>query len=572
MKGLRKSLLVALFVAATAVVVFRFLVLGPLVRRRIETSATAMVGAKVEIDRAFVSLFPLGLRLLRVRVASPDDPATNAVEAGRVSFDLDGWKLLGKKVHIREMSLERVRLNTPRGARAAQGRAQRDEADGRGVSLPSFTAPGAEEILGREELESVRLAEELKKDLDARIERWREEIEGLADKRKLAQYRARARRSFEAGGETRGRDEAAALLKEIKQEVLRLRKARTGFRNELRVLRYRLREAERAPLEDIGRITGKYALSAAGASNMSRLLFSRAISSGLDAVLGWRERLVPAAARARNGAHRAERRRGADLGEGTEPDFLISRARVSLVMPVGEIAGEVSNIASDQSRLGKPLKFSFEAGGLEGLSSLRLEGEINRTRPGMPRDRVALRVRGYALRGVPLSLDPAFPITLEEGAADIDLRAGINGTKLTARLTARLAPVSISAGGAEDHGPVGNVLAQALSGVRALKVKATVKGTTDEYTLGVTSDLDPGLKAVVSNVAAAEAAILEARLRPAVLEKTRGPLKNLRAGMAVLEGMERGLTESISAGEGLVKEMAATKAREMLKGMVDLPE
>ena len=137
-----------------------FLVAGAVVKRVIERTGTAAVGAEVELEKAALSLFPLGLTLTRLQVTNPDQPMTNAVEVGRIGFTMDGPNLLRRKVIIEEMTLEGVRFGTPRTESGAVVRprpepAVASQSTGEPVAMPSLKVPDVNEILKQEDLRSL---------------------------------------------------------------------------------------------------------------------------------------------------------------------------------------------------------------------------------------------------------------------------------------------------------------------------------------------------------------------------------------------------------------------------------
>ncbi|MEJ2097581.1 MAG: TIGR03545 family protein, partial [Deltaproteobacteria bacterium] len=73
--------------------VFWYVFLDRIVERVIESAGTRMVGAKVEMDKADVSLFPLGLAIQRLQVTNPDSPMTNAVDIAAMKLSLDSGAL-----------------------------------------------------------------------------------------------------------------------------------------------------------------------------------------------------------------------------------------------------------------------------------------------------------------------------------------------------------------------------------------------------------------------------------------------------------------------------------------------
>jgi hypothetical protein len=84
------------------------------VERMIEKYGTDIVGAKVELDDADLTLSPLGFVLKHLQITNPDEPMTNAVEIADIGFSLDGLNLLRRKVIIDEMNLDQAQINTPR--------------------------------------------------------------------------------------------------------------------------------------------------------------------------------------------------------------------------------------------------------------------------------------------------------------------------------------------------------------------------------------------------------------------------------------------------------------------------
>jgi hypothetical protein len=147
------------FFAAILILLFAFwfLLVDALVKRLIEKSGTQMVGARVELAGANLSLFPAGLTLTRLQVTNPDEPMKNAVEIARISCKIDGLNLLRRKIIIEEMSVEGVRLGTARTHSGALPRAPEWKPSRKGEpKTPSFGIPSFE--LGKKEESNPLLA------------------------------------------------------------------------------------------------------------------------------------------------------------------------------------------------------------------------------------------------------------------------------------------------------------------------------------------------------------------------------------------------------------------------------
>ena len=228
-KWLRKGLI--FFLCLAALFSFAWFVLVDLfVERIVEKYGTDIVGAKVELDNADVTLFPVGFALKRLQVTDPYSPMTNALEIERIAFSVDGIKLLRRQVIIDEMSLDKVRFNTPRKESGAipgklnavpGGLKKRAE---KVLLLPSLEIPDVKEILKKEDLHSVALAKLLRKDIRDEKERWKKILKELPDKERLDEYKKRVKAVESAAkgdlsGIIGGIAEADAIKKDIESDL-----------------------------------------------------------------------------------------------------------------------------------------------------------------------------------------------------------------------------------------------------------------------------------------------------------------------------------------------------------------
>ena len=118
MSGLAKQIrikgLLGFAILVLVLALFWLVLVDGIVRRQIERTGTAMVGARVELKGLNLTLFPAGVELTGLKVTDPEHPMKNAVEVQSISFGIDGAKLWGKKVIIEEMKVAGVRFNTER--------------------------------------------------------------------------------------------------------------------------------------------------------------------------------------------------------------------------------------------------------------------------------------------------------------------------------------------------------------------------------------------------------------------------------------------------------------------------
>jgi len=571
-KWVRWPGVIAFVVVVSLVAGVWFLLVDRVIKRVIEKAGTTLVGARVELGEADLSLFPLGLTLSRLQVTNPDQPMTNAVEIARIAFSMDSLHLLRRKVIIEEATVDGLRLNTPRttsgaiASRPAEAEPASKRAGSDPFSLPSFSATDVQEILSKEELRSPKLVESLRSDLQTEEEQWQKRLTALPDKAKLDGYKKRLEGLKSAGkgglgGVLGGASEAVAIQQDVSRDLEQIKSAKNDFENDVMGLRKRMDEAVRAPQEDARRLLEKYSLSGSGMGNVTGMLLGGTIGDWTATGLRWYAKLQPVLQR------KTERKRDVEIvkpvrGKGVDvrfkeraplPDLLIRTAQVSVEVPAGAIKGQVKNITPDQPILGAPLTFDFTGEKLKGLQSVKLDGTLNRVDPAKPSDQANLRVRGYRVEDLSLSKSEQWALAIKQAIADTDLQTTLRGEALNANLAATLQSVQISSGVKAGAGVVANAVASALSDVKGFTLKAEVTGTVENYDVKLTSDLDRVLKDVVGKQVQAQSARLEAQLQSAIAEKVAGPLAELKVSLGGLDNIGTELANRLNLGTDLLK-------------------
>ena len=546
-----------------------WLLVDGMIECAVERAGTQAVGARVELAAADLTLFPLGLTLSGLQVTDPEAPTTNAVEVKRISFLMDGLNLMRRKVIINEMTVDGVRFGTPRKASGAVGKQEPGVVEQIAKTkfvLPSAQIPNVKDVLAKEELKSLKLAESLRADIQAEQDRWKQQVAELPDKAKFDEYKQRLDKVKSSGkgglsGIVGGASEAAAIQKDIRQDLDRVTTAKKTFESNLARLRTRLDEATKAPEEDLHRLRDKYALSPQGLANMSRALIEGPLGERVATALQWHARLQPYLQSAGERKGNAEvvkplRGKGADVRfkeRAPMPDVLVRAARVGLDLSAGLVSGTIRNITPDQPVLGAPTTFEFAGEKLAGMQSLKLDGEINRVDPARPRDTAALKVRGYHFSDLALSANETLPVSVKDARADVDLQAGLRGEALEAGLTATLQAVRITTGEKPDAGAVARAVASALSNVNSLHLKADITGTVKEYSVQISSDLDQVLQQALGRQMQEQARQFESRLRAAIAERVNKPLGELKAGFGGFSVIGNDLTARLQQATSLTE-------------------
>ena len=553
----------------------------------IEDAGTEAVGAKVELDAADLSLFPVGLALSRLQVTDPKKPMTNAVEVSKVSMGLDGLNLLRRKIIVDEMTVEGVRVGTPRATSGATlDVPSPDEESGIfSIDLPSLEVPDVKKILEQEDLETIRLIESLKVDLKTEQEIWQSRLKKLSGKSQLAEYKQRVKRLKDVkkgglGGILGGVGEVQSLKQDIEQEIRSLKGAKKEFEEKVALLHTRLEQVKIAPKRDIQHLKAKYNLSPQGLANMSQALLGKKIGSWVHQGAEWYGRAKPFLD---GGKTLRDGETGPDVrkplrGKGVDvhfkearplPDFLIRRAAVTINLDLGELAGTVFHITNDQPTFGQPTTFTLSGEQLEGVKSIVLEGALNHVVPNDPKDKLVFQAKGYELRNLVLSKDAKWPLAMRSGLGDIRINALLKGQHLNVQGGAAFHHLQLSAGKEGDVNPLTKALSSAVTDISQLSLQAVVKGTLEDPVISLSSDLDGILQKTAGKMVNDLASKFGAKLQSEISAKIAKPLNELKSNFSGFEKIAGDLTERVSKHNGILKNLFEKNLQP--KRLKDLP-
>ncbi len=567
-----QGLLIFVLVLLFGGLLFYFFI-DSIIEREIEKHGTRIVGARVDLDSADLSLSPAGLTLNRLRITNPDEPMSNAVEINRIAFFVDTLNLLRRKVIVDVMAVEEVQFNTPRKTSGAiSGRVVKKEESEqkKAFQMPSLEMPDVREIMKKEKLESIEEIKRLQNDISTMKEKWKTRLARLPDKETFDQYRKKIESikgvKGKGIGDLKGTvgsvKEIATIKDEISNSIKLIKNADKEFKDEMNSIRTRMKRIKAAPRKDIDRIMDKYSLSPKGLSNMSQMLFGEKIAGYINTAIAWQEKLQPilqgnGAKKQSEEADKPIRGKGINVKFSEDeplPEMLIRVANVSLKLDAGDLAGKINNITDDQATLGKPLDFSFSGEKLKDLNSVKVYGSMNHIQPGPGIDRVNADIKGFGFNNVKISESGSLPITLEKGSADIDLKAVMNGSNITSGIVAGLMDLKISAVKEGDTGTVAQTLSSALEDVSRMAVKADIDGTLDDYNIKISSDLDKILKNALGSQVKKQTAALKGKLTNEIMSKVKGPMGNAEGSLGGLDVFNKDIKSRLNLGNNVLKD------------------
>ncbi|MEJ2639534.1 MAG: TIGR03545 family protein [Desulfosarcinaceae bacterium] len=555
-----------------------------MVKKTIETAGTRAVGAKVDVAKADLSLFPAGLTLEGFQVTNPDAPMTNAVEISRMGMDLELAQLIRHRVVVNLMQVEGMRFDTPRQtsgalpekarARDAEKKAPASETLKKGLQkmgcgnfqLPSFEKPDLKKLLAKEHLQSIELAQKLEADIKAEEAYWNKTLKELPDEKKLRTYEKKLKglksKKTDLGSLLGKADDALTVQKEIEADLKLIKAAQQRFEKSSRELEKRVRDLPKAPMADVRRLQSKYSLSADGLANLSQLLIGGQICDHWQTAWQWVQRLKPYIQNLGAGdeaeAAKPERGKGTYVRfteKNPLPTFLVRQTKASVELPLGKLSGKIENLNSDPPLLGRPTTFNVLGRDLAAAKSLSLSGLLDLVTPGKPNSQAKLNLSGYKLKAVTLSKEKALPVTVESALADVGADFSFKDELIDTEVEMDLNKVKLATGAPSGDNAVQAALMDALADIHRFDLAASIKGQVDDYRMKVRSSLDRTLKDAVGSLVKKEAAKLSAQIEARVRQEAAAPLAQVKQEMKVLGPVGEELKKRLNLGGKLIKDV-----------------
>lgn len=259
---------------------------GSVIKFAVETEGSKQLGAQVDVARASLTFFPVGVELFGVQATDPTNPMKNMVEAKRIAARVEIAPLLQQKIVIPEAFLDDLLFGTDRANSGALPGAPTAPA----MPALSLTLPDPATLIAQLDLASLRVAKELQDELAAGKEHWQNRLEQLADTTKIESWKKRiadiqTNASGGAAKTVQALSEAQQILREVQGEFQALDSTEKQFRSDLARWQ-QLSAAAKAPAADLQAIKTRFPFNATGATALGEVLLGQEIRP-------WVDRLAP---------------------------------------------------------------------------------------------------------------------------------------------------------------------------------------------------------------------------------------------------------------------------------------
>ncbi len=555
MRVIRWKAVVPLGLTVVLVGLFWWLLLDLAVERAVEYVGTEIVGARVDLASADVSLGRGSVVLRGLEVTNPDQPMTNLVQSDEIVAQVRILPLLEKKVVIDTMAVRGVRFGTPRRSSGAierkspttgrVGRAIGEWANR--IRIPPLNLQGLTTVvdvsrINPDSLRTAAQARAIAQQGDSLRDRWRAELAGLDPQPQVDSARAMIARLRQADVRTLGlagtRDlvsSARGSAGRLGQSTDRVKAFETKVKSGAGSLRSQVDGLAQARQADYAYARGLVNLPSLDAPDLSPALFGEMAVERLKPVLYWlnlAEQYLPPGLDPRR-EQGPDRMRASGMTvrfprKQALPAFLLVYAGADAEVggegtAAGRYAATIAGLTTAPALYGRPTRFTARrtAGGA-GPRAGSIVATLNHVSAPL-KDSIRAALDGVGLPTVAL---PAAGATLALGSGAVQLRLARTGDNVEGSMTwssnsvrwargdSAVRPMATPAVGSEAWAQ--ELLWRTVSRLTSVEVEVRVAGRVTAPAIGVRSNVGREVAQALRREVGDEVARQEQRLRAEV--------------------------------------------------------
>lgn len=516
---------IALFAVLTLIWV---LSIDWLVKSAIIAYGTELNGAQVELESAELSLWPAGLELINLQVTDAYNPMFNRFEAGSISATLDSALLLRRQLIVEQLDIIGVRMNSPRirsGATKDTPIVTNTGFDF-GDLIPDVSLPDMSLLLADAQQQVTAEITGIEQEIVDIEQRWRNNIEQLPSKDKLAEYRARWDKLSNASFM-----EKMLGAKKLKNDVSGDLKLIESFNQQLKDDR-RLISAQIDRAKGLPRAQADRTMQSVGLSN-ENVAFVRAITG--DQINHWVTRAKTLSeSLSSNTVEQAPSRgtgRWVTFAEDDPlPQVLIRRGQFNGVLQLAasnmRVDGKLSDIAYPLEGYSQPAALVITARDDEN-ASLLFEVTIDHRQADFSDD-FNLEVMNLPISELALSSGAEKTLLLEAGNLNFIASGRASPDTVLANVVAKLSDPRLTTD-ADLATKSEQFLAETLNTLDSVDLQVNVSGALQNPDVNIASNLDKILAAGLKSQISAQTTKFKRQFTDQLGEQTSGQLGALSA-------------------------------------------
>ncbi|TWU00040.1 hypothetical protein Pla108_09830 [Botrimarina colliarenosi] len=515
---------------------------GWALKRAMIAGGQAAIGARVEVDRADVSVVETRATLTGLRIANPQRPMENLLEAEKIEIDFESDSLLRRKAIADHGSVRGLRFGTPRETSGAL-----NPDDEQASTAPGWLGDAAKQAVDQaaekwiasleaklsgeyDDFESVRLAQDLSK-------RWPERFAAVAADAKALQAEVELLR--DQAKEARANPlRNAEFLAKAPERVAQLRGRLANLHAELASLPTDVaadrRRVDQARLADETRLRERLQIDQLDPQSLTSQLLGERMTGAVRDVVGWvrwTREMVPAT---KPGRSVTPRDRGVDVhfvGVRQRPDLLIRQLEIAgsarLAGRPVELSGVVTDFTTSPALHGEPMRLTLHTTG--GLP-LEVRATIDRTGP-QPIEELIVDCPTLDLPKTELGNAAKFALTMAPSTSSLSVSIRVEGERLSGDVQLIQDRVALTPTVGPSAGPLvtrlGGAVGERLANIARPATRVTLSGTLNDPHMALWSTLGPAVAESLETAAVTLARDEAERQLASTKQKVAGELASL---------------------------------------------
>jgi uncharacterized protein (TIGR03545 family) len=489
-----------------------------LVEKELESLATHINGAKVEIDDLQISFSELYIRWKRLQVANPRQTMKNRLETAGCELDFEFWPLFSDKFIVESFTMTGIRTNTDR---QEDGKILKDESSAQSGFLtntsryleeqvsslvtPQLTAlsknANVDSVLKILDIQSIEKITALKQQSESVYNGWEQKLNNLTIEKDAKEVESQIK-SIDVNQLKTADQLVAASAKVdkiyslIKVNANTLNQSKNALSADLSTLKSQADQVDDWIEEDYRKAMSLAKIPQLNAGNIGRLIFGRRIVDQINGYLDY----IALARKYTSGSDKEKpekksppRLKGQDIyfyNKNARPDFWIKKINIT-GLTENEISweGRVTDIVSDQRLIGKTTSLSIGGQNAAGVR-IALDGLLDYLKKE-PAEEFNLTYSGFSLANLKLSEFSLLPNKIASGAGTVQTGITINGDQIDGRLSFNGKKMSFDFSGTKtSSGKLEEIIQSLLKDIHDVNFVAHIQGKAGALKFTVDSNLD----------------------------------------------------------------------------------
>lgn len=483
-------------IVAIVLVALTYFLIEPLLKLVIEQSGSRALSTTVSLDSVQVEWSDQSLILKGLEIADKENPMFNLVQIDLIALQVDVLDALSGHLVSEQADILGVLFNTQRsesGALVSSDKTDDKPTDsGKGFSIPGLDLPDIDSLVSKDNSLTYKRYQLFKKYLEDNKVSYKNRVDALKDKKKIADYKVRYKEIKGAKGimgKLKAASKANDLKKDIDKDLKEAKQLSKDFKQTKKEVKRRIAELKNSPQEEADHLLKKVGIEG-GTQKIAELIFGPEMKAQIKKIKNW-VNSSDADKKTENANPEqivVERGKGIFVQfaqEKTLPLVWFKNAKLGgnfsgLGLPFS-FEGEAQHLTDQQKLTQQPSTLNFNL-----LNDLVKHAKVNAVVDTRAEQKLTLKfdIKQYQLTQQPLSGN----FTLERALADTKGSLTSINEQISGNIDVEMNSVSLKTTG--DTFKKYPAIEQALAGEDHLTAAIQIEGTLEAPQIQINSNID----------------------------------------------------------------------------------